>query len=119
MSRKQYDSAVKYFRAHVYENPNAPLSVEELSSLSEAYNCLLPGTRDRAGEVKSYFEGPEMKADECGDGDVTSTLDDARGETVVDVCTEIVAMIDENLLRNARETREKVFVHKMKGDCCR
>jgi len=117
MALGQYNSAIKYFKAYMDELPHIPLSKEEFNLLSEAYNHLSNDKRNCIRELEAYLESLQ-------DSDlerivaIASLLDETRND-LISICTEVVNIIDNNLLNKVEEIREKVLIYNMKGVYCR
>lgn len=87
------------------------LSVEERNLLSVAYKNVI-GSRRASWRVVTSIE-------QKGDQDKLQIITDykAKIETeLVDICNDILSIIDESLIPNSTSEEAKVFYHKMKGD---
>lgn len=117
MAFGQYNSAIKYFKAYMDEEPYLPLSKEVLNLLSEAYNKLSEDKRNCIRGLEAYIESLEDSDRDCKIA-ITSLLHENRNDLIA-ICTEIVDIINNNLLRYVEGIREKVSIYNMKGDYCR
>lgn len=113
ISFKQYDSAIEYFKTYMNENPDVALNKEELNSLSKAYKYILNEKRSCIRKVKTYSEF-EIKSEEYKMA-LSSLVNEMRNKCI-SICTEVIDIINENLLQNVKNIREKVLIYKMKGD---
>ncbi|XP_025193506.1 14-3-3 protein beta/alpha-B-like [Melanaphis sacchari] len=117
MALGQYTNAIKYFKSYMNEEPNIPLSKEAFKLLSKAYNKLTNYNRNYIRELEAYLESLR-DSDQERIVAITSLLDETRKDLIV-ICTEVVNIINNNLLKNVVEIREKVLIYNMKGDYCR
>jgi len=117
MALGQYNTAIKYFKAYMDENPHIPLSKEVFNQLSEAYNNLSNDKRNCIRELESYL-GSLLDSDQERIVAITSLLDETRND-LISICTEVVNIINNNLLLYVKEIREKVLIYNMKGIYCR
>jgi len=113
MALGQYNSAIKYFKAYMDEFPHIPLSKEVFYLLSEAYNHLSNNKRYCIRELEAYMESLQNSDQECIVA-IASLLDETRND-LISICTEVVDIIDYNLLNKVEGTREKVLFYNMKG----
>jgi len=118
MALGQYSTAAKYFKAYMDENPHIPLNKEVLNQLYEAYNNLSNDKRNCICELESYLELLQDSDDQERIVAVTSLLDETRND-LNSICTEIINIINNNLLVYVEEIREKVLIYNMKGIYCR
>lgn len=87
------------------------LTVEERNLLSVAYKNVI-GSRRASWRVVTSIE-------QKGDPDKMSIIKDykAKIETeLVDICNDILSIIEESLIPNSTSEEAKVFYYKMKGD---
>merc|ERR1712172_218847 len=87
------------------------LTVEERNLLSVAYKNVI-GSRRASWRVITSIE-------QKGDADKMSIIKDykAKIETeLVEICDDILSIIEENLIPNSSSEEAKVFYYKMKGD---
>jgi len=113
MALGEYNSAIKYFKAYMDEEPHIPLSKEVLQVLSKAYNKLSNDNRYYIRELEAYLESLQGGNQERIEA-ITSLLDETRNDLIA-ICTEVVNIIDNNLIKNMNETRERVLIYNMKG----
>jgi len=94
----------------VAKNPTE-LSVEERNLLSVAYKNVI-GSRRASWRVVTSIE-------QKGDSDKMSIIKDYKMKIeteLVDICNDILSIIDESLIPNSTSEEAKVFYYKMKGD---
>jgi 14-3-3 protein epsilon len=87
------------------------LSVEERNLLSVAYKNVI-GSRRASWRVVTSIE-------QKGDGDRMQIIKDYKAkieDELVEICNEILSVIDENLIPSSNSEEAKVFYYKMKGD---
>ncbi len=87
------------------------LSVEERNLLSVAYKNVI-GSRRASWRVVTNIE-------QKGDGDKLQIIKDYKAkieDELVEICNEILSVIDENLIPTSNSEEAKVFYYKMKGD---
>ncbi|KAG7364754.1 14-3-3-like protein [Nitzschia inconspicua] len=87
------------------------LSVEERNLLSVAYKNVI-GSRRASWRVVTSIE-------QKGDQDKLQIITDYKAKIeseLVDICNDILSIIDESLIPNSTSEEAKVFYHKMKGD---
>lgn len=113
----QYNIAVKYFKAYMDENPHIPLNKEVLNQLYEAYNHLSNDKRNCIRELESYLELLQDSDQERIEA-ITSLLYETKND-LISICTEVVNIINKNLLVYVEEIPEKVLIYNMKGIYCR
>jgi len=113
MALGQYNSAIKYFKEYMDENPHIPFSKEVFNLLSEAYNNLSNDKRNCIRELEAYLESIQ-DSDRERILAITSLLDETKSDLIL-ICTEVVTIIDNNLLTKVEGVREKVLIYNMKG----
>jgi len=87
------------------------LTVEERNLLSVAYKNVI-GSRRASWRVVTSIE-------QKGDGDKMTIIRDYKSKIeneLVDICNDILGIIDESLIPNSTSEEAKVFYYKMKGD---
>lgn len=87
------------------------LSVEERNLLSVAYKNVI-GSRRASWRVVTSIE-------QKGDGLKMQIIKDYKAkieDELVEICNEILSVIDENLIPTSNSEEAKVFYYKMKGD---
>uniref|UniRef100_A0A7S2SKV8 14-3-3 domain-containing protein n=1 Tax=Eucampia antarctica TaxID=49252 RepID=A0A7S2SKV8_9STRA len=87
------------------------LTVEERNLLSVAYKNVI-GSRRASWRVVTSIE-------QKGDADKLTIIRDYKAkieQELVDICNEILGIIDESLIPNSTAEEAKVFYFKMKGD---
>lgn len=107
---ERYEEMVDHMKA-VANNHNVELTVEERNLLSVAYKNVI-GSRRASWRVISSIENK-------GDNDRLEHIKNYRqkieGE-LIDICNDILAIIENNLIPNSSSEEGKVFYYKMKGD---
>ena len=87
------------------------LTVEERNLLSVAYKNVI-GSRRASWRVVTSIE-------QKGDADKMSIIKDYKAKIeaeLVDICNDILGIIEESLIPNSTSEEAKVFYYKMKGD---
>mmetsp|Transcript_72142 Transcript_72142/g.202454 ORF Transcript_72142/g.202454 Transcript_72142/m.202454 type:complete len:242 (+) Transcript_72142:114-839(+) len=87
------------------------LSVEERNLLSVAYKNVI-GSRRASWRVVTSIE-------QKGDSEKMSIIKDYKAKIeaeLVDICNDILSIIDDSLIPNSTSEEAKVFYYKMKGD---
>jgi len=87
------------------------LTVEERNLLSVAYKNVI-GSRRASWRVITSIE-------QKGDADKMSIIKDYKAKIeaeLVEICDDILSIIEENLIPNSTSEEAKVFYYKMKGD---
>jgi len=87
------------------------LTVEERNLLSVAYKNVI-GSRRASWRVITSIE-------QKGDADKMSIIKDYKSKIeseLVEICDDILGIIEENLIPNSTSEEAKVFYYKMKGD---
>lgn len=88
------------------------LSIEERNLLSVAYKNVI-GARRASWRVLSSLE--KTQNDESKKGVIKSYIKKVEAE-LQEICQDILALLDNYLIKNASDSESKVFYHKMKGD---
>lgn len=107
---ERYDEMVDHMKA-VANNHNVELSVEERNLLSVAYKNVI-GSRRASWRVISSIENK-------GDNDRAEHIKSYRLKIeteLVEICNDILMIIENNLIPNSTSEEGKVFYYKMKGD---
>ena len=87
------------------------LTVEERNLLSVAYKNVI-GSRRASWRVVTSIE-------QKGDADKANIIKDYKEKIeteLVDICNDILSIIDNSLIANSTSEEAKVFYYKMKGD---
>lgn len=87
------------------------LTVEERNLLSVAYKNVI-GSRRASWRVVTSIE-------QKGDGDKMAIIADYKAKIegeLLEICNDILGIIEENLIPNSGSEEAKVFYYKMKGD---
>ncbi|DBA05130.1 TPA: hypothetical protein N0F65_004980 [Lagenidium giganteum] len=107
---ERYDEMVDHMKA-VANNHNVELTVEERNLLSVAYKNVI-GSRRASWRVISSIENK-------GDNERSEIIKNYRRKIeteLVEICNDILAIIENNLIPNSSSEEGKVFYYKMKGD---
>ncbi|KAF4320963.1 hypothetical protein BBO99_00005090 [Phytophthora kernoviae] len=107
---ERYDEMVDHMKA-VANNHNVELTVEERNLLSVAYKNVI-GSRRASWRVISSIEN---KGDSERSEHIKAYRQKIEGE-LVDICNDILTIIENNLIPNSSSEEGKVFYYKMKGD---
>merc|ERR1719483_578730 len=87
------------------------LTVEERNLLSVAYKNVI-GSRRASWRITTSIE-------QKGDADKLTIIRDYKSKIeneLIDICNDILGIIDESLIPNSTSEEAKVFYYKMKGD---
>eukprot|EP00303_Exanthemachrysis_gayraliae_P000586 CAMPEP_0206007694 /NCGR_PEP_ID=MMETSP1464-20131121/6031_1 /ASSEMBLY_ACC=CAM_ASM_001124 /TAXON_ID=119497 /ORGANISM="Exanthemachrysis gayraliae, Strain RCC1523" /LENGTH=267 /DNA_ID=CAMNT_0053381197 /DNA_START=51 /DNA_END=852 /DNA_ORIENTATION=+ len=112
---ERYEEMVEYMK-QLAEMADADLSLEERNLLSVAYKNVV-GARRASFRIISSIESKEMSKDPSSMEvkiieDYRKVIEGELGE----ICNEILALLDNNLIGKASTAEAKVFYYKMKGD---
>jgi len=91
------------------------LSVEERNLLSVAYKNVV-GSRRAAWRILSSLKQKEQSK---GNEEHVKRIDEYKGKIekeLLDICGEIIKMLDEQLISSSKSSEGRVFFEKMKGD---
>ncbi|KAJ3290786.1 hypothetical protein HDU79_002951 [Rhizoclosmatium sp. JEL0117] len=91
------------------------LTVEERNLLSVAYKNVIGGRRGSWRIVSSIEQKEEIKGNEGQVAKIKAYRNKIEQE-LQDVCSDILAVLDEHLIPAAEAGESKVFYYKMKGD---
>ncbi|KAJ3347249.1 hypothetical protein HDU83_002276 [Entophlyctis luteolus] len=91
------------------------LTVEERNLLSVAYKNVIGGRRGSWRIVSSIEQKEEIKGNEGQVAKIKAYRAKIEQE-LQDVCSDILAVLDEHLIPSAEAGESKVFYYKMKGD---
>lgn len=114
MALGQYNNVIKYFKEYMDKKPHIPFNKEVFKLLLKVCNKLLNDNRTYIRELEAYLKSLQ-DSDRERIVAITSLLDETRNDLIA-ICTEVVNIINTNLLRNVEEMREKVLIYNMKGD---
>ncbi|XP_020609883.1 14-3-3 protein epsilon-like isoform X2 [Orbicella faveolata] len=110
---ERYDEMVEYMKK--IANEKGHLEIEERNLLSVAYKNVI-GARRASWRVLSSLE--KNQHDPSKTADIKSYREKVERE-LKDICQDILKLLDEHLIKNAKDAESKVFYHKMKGDYLR
>lgn len=91
------------------------LSVEERNLLSVAYKNVI-GARRASWRIISSIEQKEDGKSSEAKMAMIKKYREAVEKELVDVCEDVLAILDKSLIQNATTGESKVFYYKMKGD---
>ncbi|CAH3109892.1 unnamed protein product [Pocillopora meandrina] len=107
---ERYDEMKDHMKEIALEG--GELSIEERNLLSVAYKNVI-GARRASWRVLSSLE--KTQNDEPKK-EVIKTYKESVETELKGICSEILELLDGNLIENAKDPESKVFYHKMKGD---
>ena len=91
------------------------LSVEERNLLSVAYKNVI-GARRASWRIVSSIEQNEDSKGNAKNVDMIRGYKTKIEEELSKICSDILKVLDDHLIKNASAGESKVFYHKMKGD---
>lgn len=91
------------------------LSVEERNLLSVAYKNVI-GARRASWRIISSIEQKEENKGNAAHVEITKEYRSKIESELNDICRDILKILDENLIKSAKQDESKVFYYKMKGD---
>lgn len=112
---ERYDEMVTHMKAVACTNEE--LTVEERNLLSVAYKNVI-GARRASWRIVSSIE----QKDKTREDESSSKLQQVKcyrcdiEKELTDICNDILKLLDDSLIPNAKSPESKVFYHKMKGD---
>lgn len=107
---ERYDEMKNHMKAIAQEG--GELSIEERNLLSVAYKNVI-GARRASWRVLSSLE--KTQNDDPKKNVIQKYKENVETE-LKEICNEILGLLDNNLIENAKDPESKVFYHKMKGD---
>jgi hypothetical protein len=107
---ERYEEMVSYVKA-VVEKEDRDLSTDERFLLSVAYKNTV-GSRRSAWRVLRSIESKESSCNAARNKHYRGEIENE----LVEMCEELLRLIDERLLVNANDAAARVFYCKMKGD---
>jgi len=113
---ERYEDMVKFMKSVAEDDDE--LNVEERNLLSVGYKNVI-GTRRASWRV---INGIEQREAEKGNDAHLALVKEYRGsieKELKEICEEVLAMIDQKLLKNATSPESQIFYYKMKGDYLR
>ncbi|KAJ3400793.1 hypothetical protein HDU80_006597 [Chytriomyces hyalinus] len=110
---ERYDEMVTFMKE--VAKLGVELTVEERNLLSVAYKNVIGGRRGSWRIVSSIEQKEEMKGNETQVVKIKSYRNKIEQE-LQDVCSDILAVLDDHLIPSAEAGESKVFYYKMKGD---
>ena len=113
---ERYDEMVEYMKKVAMEKPAADdLSLEERNLLSVAYKNVVGARRASLRIIGSIEAKEQQKADGEKAGLVSAYK--SKVSTELDsICTDILQLLDNNLISDSLSPEPKVFYFKMKAD---
>jgi 14-3-3 protein epsilon len=112
---ERYDEMVDYMKQVAQQDQE--LSVEERNLLSVAYKNVV-GARRASWRIVSSIEQKESAKSGDFSANILQYRTDIERE-LNSICEDILTILENNLLKNAKTAESRVFYHKMKGDYCR
>ncbi|KAI8983721.1 14-3-3 family protein epsilon [Pilobolus umbonatus] len=110
---ERYDEMVQFTKE--VAKMGVELTVEERNLLSVAYKNVIGARRASWRIVSSIEQKEESKGNSAQVEKIKSYRQKIENE-LQDVCKDILAVLNENLIPNAQGGESKVFYYKMKGD---
>ncbi|KAJ2799101.1 14-3-3 protein, partial [Coemansia guatemalensis] len=110
---ERYEEMVKCMKAVAAQGEE--LSVEERNLLSVAYKNVI-GARRASWRIISSIEQKEKSKNNEAHVEIVAEQRKAVEKELLDICNDILGVLDEYLLPNATSGESKVFYLKMKGD---
>lgn len=110
---ERYDEMVTFMKD--VAKLGVELSVEERNLLSVAYKNVIGARRASWRIISSIEQKEDTKGNETHVGKIKDYRSKVEAE-LAEVCTDILAVLDEHLIPSAQAGEGKVFYHKMKGD---
>jgi len=111
---ERYDEMTKYMK-EASSVASGELSVEERNLLSVAYKNAV-GSRRASWRIMSSVEQKEISKANTENAKQAKEYRQKVEEELTSICTEILTLLDEHLIRPDTEGESKVFYSKMKGD---
>ena len=113
---ERYDEMVEYMKKVAMEKPAADdLSLEERNLLSVAYKNVV-GARRASLRIIGSIEAKERSKDDNGKLGVISAYKSKVEAELNSICTDILGLLDSNLIKDSLPAEPKVFYQKMKAD---
>lgn len=112
MAVEQYTDTIKYFKEYMAKEPQAPLDVDELDQLSEAYDYLANEKYIRMRDLENCLESSDKNV--RNEETLRTMLNETRHD-LMNICTEVSDMISGNLLPNVEGVLERALIYKMKA----
>uniref|UniRef100_A0A1D1ZA74 14-3-3 protein 7 n=1 Tax=Anthurium amnicola TaxID=1678845 RepID=A0A1D1ZA74_9ARAE len=110
---ERYDEMVQYMKD--VAKLGVELTVEERNLLSVAYKNVIGARRASWRIISSIEQKEENKGNEAQVGKIKEYRQKVEQELSA-VCSDILSVLDEHLIRSAEAGESKVFYYKMKGD---
>ena len=112
---ERYDEMVEYMKKVAMEKPAADdLSLEERNLLSVAYKNVVGARRASLRIIGSIEAKEQQKAD--GKAGLVSAYKSKVSTELDSICTDILQLLDNNLISDSLSPEPKVFYFKMKAD---
>nr|ABX45047.1 putative 14-3-3 epsilon isoform [Heliocidaris tuberculata] len=113
---ERYDEMVNHMKD--VAKVNEELSVEERNLLSVAYKNVI-GARRASWRIISSIESKDKAREEDSHSQKLEQVKNYRIEIekeLTQICNDILDLLEDSLIPNAKSAESKVFYHKMKGD---
>jgi len=94
---------------------NVELTVEERNLLSVAYKNVV-GSRRASWRIVSSIEQKEKSKDNEAHVKLVREYGAKVEKELGDICTDVLRVLDDHLIKSSESNESKVFYHKMKGD---
>jgi len=94
---------------------NVELTVEERNLLSVAYKNVI-GARRAAWRITSSIEQKEKSKDNTKNVELIQSYAQKIESEFTEICNNVMHVLDNHLIPNAKSDESTVFYHKMKGD---
>lgn len=111
---ERYDDMITYVKQFV-NKANKELSVEERNILSVAYKNVV-GSRRASWRVLSALEHKEERRGNASHQEKAREYKSEVEQELLDLCQDVLDMLEKQLLPSASSTEAQVFYQKMKGD---
>ena len=114
---ERYDEMVEYMKKVAMEKPAADdLSLEERNLLSVAYKNVVGARRASLRIIGSIETKEQQKADGEKKAGLVSAYKSKVEAELNSICTDILGLLDSNLIKDSLPAEPKVFYQKMKAD---
>jgi len=112
---ERYDEMVTYMKA--VAALNTELTIEERNLLSVAYKNVI-GARRASWRIVSSIESKEEQKPSATPSPLPAikSYREKIEKELAGICQDILAVLDNHLIKSAESGESKVFYHKMKGD---
>ena len=112
---ERYEEMVEYMKK-VAQGCSEDLSLEERNLLSVAYKNVVGARRASLRIIGSIESKEQSKADNDSNIVLIGTYKKKVEQELDTICSDILQLLDDNLLKDALSAEPKVFYQKMKAD---